>query len=123
MINIYYSSKTETLIWKFKGIITKQDISESIEKIKEYSLIMSRIKIYCDSLNTKLDIETSELNEISQKMHSYINLFEDVKLSVVAESPKITAFFMMTFLDSTDVRLRGKVFSTREAATIWLKEL
>ena len=122
MINIYYSSEEEILHWEFNNTITKSNILDSIEEIKEYSLSRSRLKIYCNSLNAKLDIKHTDLIEISQKAHSYMNLFDNIRLSVVVEAPKATAFFMMTFMNLNDIRFKGKVFSTLDAAKIWLNK-
>ena len=121
MINIHYDSEKEILFLVFRGSITIQDISSVFENIKTYKQTKNQLKIYCDAKNTELEVSRSEVSEITTNAQLYINAFGKIKISVVAESPKVTAFFMVIFMNIKNESFMGEVFSTSEAAKKWME--
>jgi hypothetical protein len=121
MINIHYDSEKEILFLVFRSSITIQDISSVFENIKTYKQTKNQLKIYCDAKNTELEVSRSEVSEITTNAQLYINAFGKIKISVVAESPKVTAFFMVIFMNIKNESFMGEVFSTSEAAKKWME--
>jgi len=121
MINIHYDSEKEILFLVFRSSITIQDISSVFENIKTYKQTKNQLKIYCDAKNAELEVSRSEVSEITTNAQLYINAFGKIKISVVAESPKVTAFFMVIFMNIKNESFMGEVFSTSEAAKKWME--
>ena len=121
MINIHYDSEKEILFLVFRSSITIQDISSVFENIKTYKQTKNQLKIYCDAKNIELEVSRSEVSEITTNAQLYINAFGKIKISVVAESPKVTAFFMVIFMNIKNESFMGEVFSTSEAAKKWME--
>jgi hypothetical protein len=121
MINIHYDSEKEILFLVFRSSITIQDISSVFENIKTFKQTKNQLKIYCDAKNTELEVSRSEVSEITTNAQLYINAFGRIKISVVAESPKVTAFFMVIFMNIKNESFMGEVFSTSEAAKKWME--
>ena len=121
MINIHYDSEKEILFLVFRSSITIQDISSVFENIKTFKQTKNQLKIYCDAKNIELEVSRSEVSEITTNAQLYINAFGRIKISVVAESPKVTAFFMVIFMNIKNESFMGEVFSTSEAAKKWME--
>jgi len=119
MTNIFFDEKKQVLIWEFNDLITIYDILDSIEKINEYSY-KNEIKIYCSATDSLLAIRYEELPYAAEKIQNILNYFTEIKLSIVVNNPKTTAFFYMAFIDIQKDNLTSKVFSTEKAAKEWL---
>lgn len=105
------------------GIIKAEEIGRLItDVVQEKEKLPKQLKILIDSRRAKYETKTSDLQVILKKIVENHKKFEIIKMTIVQQNPYETAMSMIM-----KEMLKGlgnvyfEVFSTEQAAVLWLK--
>ena len=105
----------------FKGNIRIEAINKLISDFVLNEELPLNLKVLIDSRRAKFDTKPSDLPLIIKKLKEYNDRFESIKLTIIQQNPYETAISMILqdLLKGID-NIYFRVFSTEQAAVLWL---
>ena len=120
--SIEYKNKEDLTILTriFKGIVNMTDVLASWnDVIKNRMLTQNHKGVISDYREATLQVEAEDLVELAKFFSENINVFRDLKLATVIDSPKITIPMLFKM---SNPEIISYYFSTLEAANNWIKQ-
>jgi hypothetical protein len=108
-------------IW-FIGSIRVEAINKLISDLVHKEDLPSDIKVLIDSRRAKYETKPDDLPLIIKKLKVHNDKFKSIKLTIIQQNPYETAILMIMqeLLKGID-NIYFKIFSTEQAAVLWLK--
>jgi hypothetical protein len=104
----------------YTGRIQLSDLLKFGIRIYEDKSLPRRLLMLTDATVAQYEISISEISELIESVKIHISPYEYVKAAYVQSRPKETAYSMLMSTSHPIKNFFHKVFSTREAAKIWL---
>jgi hypothetical protein len=120
MIEYYLNSETQILEVTYKDDICIKDLLEYGEMIKKNRTYPRNLKILTDATFAKYILEPTDVNLMLKALKEQIQPYESVKSAVFHNKPRETAISHLVNLWGPIPNYQHKVFSTKEAALLWL---
>jgi hypothetical protein len=117
----YKIEKDFVRVW-FIGRIRVEAINGLISDLVHKENLPAHLKVLIDSRRAKYETKPTDLPLIIKKLKEHNNKFESIKLTIIQQNPYETAISMiMQELLKGIENIYFKVFSTEQAAVLWLK--
>lgn len=116
-----YDKKNKVLIKAFEGTVYMDDVIESWRTDMENKRVTIELKAVITDfkrVNNKANI--SELNKITDFYKEHFEIFKDMKLAVVIDSPPGVA--MLYLFEKKNDEFKHRAFTTIDAAMEWCLE-
>jgi hypothetical protein len=118
---ISYNIKNDLVRVLFNGTIRIEAINRLISDLVSNEDLPLNLKVLIDSRRAKFDTKPSDLPSIIRKLKEHNKKFETIKLTIIQQNPYETAISMiMQELLKGIGNIYFKVFSTEQAAILWL---
>ncbi|MGQ1785007.1 MULTISPECIES: hypothetical protein [unclassified Saccharicrinis] len=107
------------LIRSFRGSVVMQDVINSWKTDIEKGLVHAGLKgIVTDFTACENNATINELQDIAEFYKANIDVFENLKLGVVLDTPNVVVLLLF---EESHAEMQHKAFSTFEAALEWVK--
>ena len=121
MITLDFNTDTKILVNTLTGTIDISDVLNMYHQIENHDSLSANLKIIIDSQKARYSFTEKDLQKIANAIKHLLTKFNSIQEAIVQSTPYETAmailYEQMVYFDN----FRFKVFSTREAAILWLK--
>jgi hypothetical protein len=119
---ISYSIEKDLVRILFLGKIRIQAINKLISDLAHKRDLPLNLKVLIDSRRAKFVTKPGDLPLIIKKLKEHNNKFESIKLTIIQQNPYETAISMILQELLKEIsNIYFRVFSTEQAAILWLK--
>lgn len=120
MIN-YSLNKDNILYVTFSEKVTVEDIKNYLLEFEKIDNMPQYLLSLYDLRSCELVIENKDIAIISELTDYFTRKFQKVRTAFLVDKPNLTAYSILFSEELVPKRTKREVFSTEEAALIWLK--
>ena len=120
MITAEFNLKEEYLDSMFEGDIKKQDLIDYIDATRLNKSYPRKLKILTDSTKAKFFISEEDLKLVVKANLKSLEHYDFITDAIITLYPKQTAYSFLYKEMSATNKYKFEVFTTREAALVWL---
>ncbi len=122
MVNSTFNGKLNILESQFKNDVYLDEIVEYIRTTKENKTYPRKLKILTDSLQASFKFSVNDLNTIIYEKNKSLEEYDVVIDALIIDSSQTAALAVLYQELAKSEKYFFNVFSTREAALIWLED-
>lgn len=104
----------------YSGIVSFEEIIQFLNEFSRIENLPKKLSILHDLRDADFKFAPSELKKISQAGEESTIKYSSVKIALLVNDPKITAYSTLFSNHSVEKRTQRNTFSTMEAALKWL---
>ena len=123
MVITKFDKDTGILRSCFEGNVTLEEIIEYIDATRKNISYPRRLKILTEADNAEFDFNPDDLLAIVEANNKSIEKYEYIIDAIIVSDSKATALSMLYQEFSKNKKYRFNIFSTKEAASEWLKKI
>jgi hypothetical protein len=118
-----FDKVTGILRSRFEGNVTLEEIIEYIDETRKNISYPRGLKILTEADNAEFDFKPDDLLAIVEANNKSIEEYDYIIDAIIVSDSKATALSMLYQEFSKNKKYRFNIFSTKEAASEWLKKI
>lgn len=122
MIKCDFNDELQVLEVIYEGDISADEILEHARFIAENKNLPRKLNILTDARNAHYKFKPKETRQILKFLKQSVKKYEFIKDAFIHKAPRETAYSMTIEFNQQHPNYEHKVFSTKQAALIWLQE-
>ncbi len=122
MIDIKFNTDTNILENTLTGTIGIEEVLDMYNRMEQLNVLPQNLKVIIDSQKARYTFTERELQQIAGAIEHLLSKFRSIQEAIIQSSPYETAMAVLYEQMVQFENFRFKAFSTREAATEWLKK-
>jgi len=120
MITSNFNDELQILETAFNGVITADDVLDYLTEFKENSNYPRKLKSLTNATHASFKFSFRELSSFNKQKNKSLKKYDIVISAIIIDRPATAAISTLYGAIANNKKYKFKVFSTQEAALIWI---
>ncbi|WP_445735703.1 hypothetical protein [Mariniflexile sp.] len=121
MINSTFNEQSQILETEFKADINAEEVLDYIKSFKDNTSYPRKLKGIIDARNATFNFSFRDIEFFNDENNKTLESYEIAIFAIIIDSPETAALSTLYETIAINEKYEFKVFSTYEAALLWIK--